>query len=262
MSNIHQSIKHLAVPIETLVPLEGNPRKGNVDAIMASYREFGQVKPVVVRRNPDGTATVIAGNHQVEACRRLGWAEVAVIELPEADEARAIAYALADNRTVELGSTDDDLLFEMLERADGYDDLFESLGWDDFELESMLSNYETDDSEGGYVAPVMIPTPDFQNAPTIIPPIEVRPNATAMNDGTNDFVAPSSVNTNTAVTQGAPAIVNVPTKAVVQYTLVFDTAEQQRKWYDFIRWLKSDPSYDGTTTAERLLNFIDAHANY
>jgi hypothetical protein len=48
-------------------------------------------------------------------------------------------------------------------------------------------------------------------------------------------------------------------RAVVQYTIVFDGTDQQTKWYDFIRWLKSDPGTDGATTAERLINFIEAH---
>ena len=64
---IHPSIKKLAKPIDSLLPLEGNPRRGDIGAIAASYREFGQVKPIVVRDNEDGTFTVIAGNHQLEA---------------------------------------------------------------------------------------------------------------------------------------------------------------------------------------------------
>lgn len=256
-SNIHESIRHLAVPIDTLVPLEGNPRKGNVDAIVASYREFGQVKPVVVRRNPNGTATVIAGNHQVEACRRLGWNEIAVVEL-SADDARAVAYALADNRTNELGSTDDTLLYEMLEKADGYDSLFESLGWDDFEFASMEHDYLHED-DNTYTPPVMRNLDDTTMPPVASP---VTPIVTTRTDGETELVAPSSVNTSQAITQGAPSVVSNPTKAVVQYTLVFESAEQQRKWYDFIRWLKADAGYDGDTTAERLLNFIDSHANY
>lgn len=259
MSNIHESIRHLAVPIDTLVPLEGNPRKGNIDAIVASYSEFGQVKPVVVKRNDDGTATVIAGNHQVEACRRLGWTEIAVVELP-ADDMRAIAYALADNRTNELGSTDSDLLYEMLEQAgDGYGDLFESLGWDDFEMASMESDYK-DDDDNTYIPPVIInPTP----TPTYGEPVEppVRAVTTVREDGETELSAPANVNTSQAITQGSPSIVSNPVKSIVQYTLVFDSAEQQRKWYDFIRWLKADAGYDGTTTAERLLNFIDSHTN-
>lgn len=256
MNNIHESIRHLAVPIESLVPLEGNPRKGNVDAIVASYKEFGQVKPVVVRDNGDGTSTVIAGNHQVEACRRLGWTEIAVVQFG-GDDARAIAYALADNRTNELGSVDSNLLYEMIGEADEYLDLFESLGWDDFEFASMEDNYTSDD-DGTYVPPVMQP---LDNTPPAAPS-QPSPVFTRDADGETTLSAPASVDTNTAVTQGAPAVVNNPTKAVVQYTLVFDSADQQRKWYDFIRWLKADAGYDGDTTAERLLNFIDSHANY
>lgn len=255
MNEIHDSIRHLAVDIATLVPLEGNPRKGNVDAIVASYREFGQVKPVVIRRNDDGTATVIAGNHQVEACRRLGWSQIAAIELT-ADDARAVAFALADNRTNELGTTDDDLLYEMLEKVDGYGDLLDGLGWDDFEVASMEHDYRNED-DNSYTPPVMVnmdtPSPA---SPTIAPVVTSRP------DGEREYTAPSTVDTSQAIKQGAPSVVTNPTKTIVQYTLVFDSAEQQRKWYDFIRWLKADAGYDGDTTAERLLNFIDSHANY
>lgn len=256
MSNIHDSIRHLAVPLDSLVPLDGNPRKGNVDAIVASYGEFGQVKPVVIRRNNDGTATVIAGNHQVEACRRLGWTEIAAVEL-SGDDARAVAFALADNRTNELGTTDDDLLYEMLEKVGGYDDLFGSLGWDDFEVASMEHDYRNED-DNTWVAPVMR---DLDAIPSPVEP-PVAPVRTTTADGETEYSAPSSVNTSQAITQGAPSVVSNPTKAVVQYTLVFESAEQQRKWYDFIRWLKADAGYDGDTTAERLLNFIDSHANY
>ena len=48
MSGIHPSLKSLAVDIDSLDYLEGNPRIGNVEAIMASYSEFGQVKPIVI----------------------------------------------------------------------------------------------------------------------------------------------------------------------------------------------------------------------
>lgn len=82
MSNgIHPSLMGMAVDIDTLLPLEKNPRVGDVDAITASYVEFGQVKPIVAKRNDDGTATVIAGNHQLEAAKILGWDQIAVIYL-------------------------------------------------------------------------------------------------------------------------------------------------------------------------------------
>lgn len=253
MSNIHESIRHLAVPISTLVPLENNPRRGDVDAIVASYREFGQIKPVVVRPNGDGTSTVIAGNHQVEACKRLGWETIAVVEF-DGDNTRAVAFALADNRTNELGATDSNLLYEMIEQAEQYSTLFEKLGWDDFEFASMEDNYITEDDDGTYTPPVI----QQFDTPTATQP---SPIATRGEDGETTLTAPQSVDTNTAITQGAPSVVNNQSKTIVQYTLVFDSSEQQRKWYDFIRWLKADAGYDGDTTAERLLNFIDTHSN-
>jgi hypothetical protein len=52
------------------------------------------------------------------------------------------------------------------------------------------------------------------------------------------------------------------TKAVVQYMLVFDEADQQRRWYDFLRWLRTDSGTKGDTIAERILHFIDDHADF
>lgn len=253
-SNIHESIRHLAVDITKLVPLDGNPRKGNVDAIMASYKEFGQVKPVVVKKNDDGTLTVIAGNHQVEACRRLGWKEVAVVEFA-GDDARAIAFALADNRTTELGLVDNDLLFELMEKLDeDYDDLFVSLGWDEFEFASIESDYGSEDNDNSFVPPVMIePVTPVTPASPVMRVVE-----TESGEG---VVAPANTDIGKALTQGASAVVgNSGSRAVVQYTLVFDDGDQQRRWYDFVRWIKTAPAYDGDTTAQRILSFIDAHA--
>ena len=67
MNGIHESLTSLSIPIGSLVSLKDNPRRGDVDAIAASYKEFGQVKPIVVVQNNDGKYTVIAGNHQFEA---------------------------------------------------------------------------------------------------------------------------------------------------------------------------------------------------
>ena len=40
-------------------------------------------------------------------------------------------------------------------------------------------------------------------------------------------------------------------------TTAISNAEEQAKWYSFLRWLKSHPSFSGETTSERLINFID-----
>lgn len=112
---IHADLAPLAVPLDTLDALPGNPRRGDVAAVVRSYAEFGQRKPIVARRREDGTGggVVIAGNHQLAAARELGWDEIAVVWVDD-DDVRAKAFALADNRTADLGSYDDEALAAML----------------------------------------------------------------------------------------------------------------------------------------------------
>ena len=251
---IHPSIKKLAKPIDELVPLEGNPRRGDIDAIAASYREFGQVKPIVVKDNGDGTFTVIAGNHQLEAAKKLGWTEIAVIVL-EADDDRAIAFALADNRTMELGYSEQSDIADMLSQiSDSYPDLLADLRWDEFEMAAIEEwterNIETEE-ETGYVAPVMVSPPFSDN-------VHVEANE----DGENVMKTKSNVDAREVATRGSTAINSAGSQAIVQYTLVFDSPDQQKLWYDFVKFLRSSPVYEGTTTAERLIQFIEAHADF
>lgn len=256
---IHPSIRDLAVPIESLVLLENNPRKGDIGAIAASYRQFGQVKPIVVRSNGDGTSTVIAGNHQLQAAKQLGWDEIAVVEL-DATDTEAIAFALADNRTAELGFTDNSIVSELLSEVvdAGYADFLEELHWDEFEIAAISEwtekNEPAEVDERGYVAPVLITQPE----------VDKRVVETTKNDdGEVVLTATQTVDTHDAVTRGSTAINSGGGgSAIVQYTLVFDDSEQQKDWYQFVRYLKSSVVYDGDTTAERLMNFIRAHADY
>ena len=252
---IHPSIEHLAVPVKSLVPLENNPRKGDLGAIIASYRQFGQVKPIVVKTNGDGTSTVIAGNHQLEAAKQMGWTEIAVVEL-EGDDKEAIAFALADNRTSELGFTDNSLALELMAEIPEYSYFLEELQWDEFERAALTEwadkNDPDEEEEKGYVAPVLVK------------PIDSKVVSTSKNDeGETVLTATESVDSQDAVTRGSTAINSGGGgSAVVQYTLVFDDADQQKDWYAFIRYLKSSPVYEGDTTAERLMNFVQSHADY
>ena len=106
---IADDLTTLAYPIEKLKHLDGNPRKGNVEAVKKSYEKFGQRKPIVATKDGE----VISGNHQLAAARELGWNKIAVV-FTDDDELTAKAFALADNRTADLGTYDDDLLADML----------------------------------------------------------------------------------------------------------------------------------------------------
>ena len=87
----------------------------DINAIAASYATHGQQKTIVALE--DGT--VIAGNGQLLAAKKLGWTHIAAVVFK--DEKAAKAYALADNRTAELSKWDEAELSKQLEAlaADG-----------------------------------------------------------------------------------------------------------------------------------------------
>ena len=127
----------LARPIDQLHPLPGNPRIGNVEAVMRSYNTFGQRKPIVARR--DGT--VIAGNHQLEAAKRLGWTQIAVVYVDD-DDTTAQAFALADNRTAELGTYDNEALAAMLQAVSIDAELLEATAYTMDDVNDLLAEIE------------------------------------------------------------------------------------------------------------------------
>lgn len=255
-NKISEDLLSLALEIDDLVPLEKNPRRGNVDAIMASYEEFGQMKPIVVRPNNDGTFTVVAGNHQLQAAKKLGWDKIAAVQM-NADNERAVAFALADNRTMELGHTDSSMLNDMvIDLYDGFPELFEGLGWDEFEIaaieESQIASETISPIADAYFTPV-IQNPVQPSAPVNI-------NVEESEDGVRRIVAGNDVDHNRVAVSGSTIVSpGSSPQAVVQYTIVFDNPEQQRRWYEFIRYLRNDPGISGSTTAEKLMDFIDMH---
>ena len=256
--NIDDSIIELATSVELLKPLEKNPRKGDIAAIKASYSQFGQLKPIVAVEDEDGTFTVIAGNHQLRAAKELGWQEIAVAVV-SLSEKEALAFALAENKISELGSNDGELLFDLISDVTQsefiQDDLFDAIGWDDFAIAAMenkiiLSETPIETDSGTWSAPqivvssVPVMSDDGEGTAAIISP-------------TPTSISPS-VPTETIVTQGSTSTkVEGGSSAAIQFTLVFSNAEEQAKWYSFLRWLKSHPSFAGETTSERLISFID-----
>jgi hypothetical protein len=135
---IIESLKHIAISVDQLKNWEKNPRVGSIEAVARSLEKFGQRKPIVVNKR---TNEVIAGNHTIMAAKSLGWKEVAAVWVDD-DEATAQAYAIADNRTHDLGAYDEQALAALVEElantdlilAAGYgeqdiEDLYEASGY-------------------------------------------------------------------------------------------------------------------------------------
>lgn len=70
----------------------------NLEAVRESLRQYGQKKPIVVRRQ---TMVVVAGNGTLEAARSLGWTKLAAV-VQDMTDVEAAGYGIADNRTAEL----------------------------------------------------------------------------------------------------------------------------------------------------------------
>jgi DNA modification methylase len=163
MSNIAKDLQPLVVPIDNLTPLDENPRRGDVDAVARSYKQFGQRKPIVARRksNKNGkpTGMVIAGNHQLLAAKSLGWTEIAVVFVDD-DAKTAKAFALADNRTHDLGDYDNVMLASLLEELKLDDNLFAATGYTPTDLKDILTLNAKKAKLAGNTDPDDIPTPD------------------------------------------------------------------------------------------------------
>jgi len=105
--------------VDKIHPDPSNARKHsprNIDAIAASLHRFGQQKPIVV----DSSGVVRAGNGTLEAAKKLGWTEVAVVQ-SDLEGAEMTAFAIADNRTAELAEWDDEVLAATLQALDDAD---------------------------------------------------------------------------------------------------------------------------------------------
>ena len=167
--NIADGLTDLLHPVADLHELPGNPRRGDVEAVKASYQRFGQRKPIVVRTGDDGQVVVVAGNHQLKAVRELGWEQVAVVWADDLTADEATAFALADNRVADLGSYDDADLLAMLQDADdltgtGYtdtdvDDLVRLLAFDPMgDIDDLLGEVgDLDGSEGNVTVRLDLP---------------------------------------------------------------------------------------------------------
>ena len=109
--------------IADLWELPGNPHDGDDRAVADSLARFGQVKPIAV--SADGC--VIAGNTTFRAARDLlGWSRIAGVEMTH-EEAEAKAYALADNRTAQLGRDDPERMVAFF----GEIEEWSGIGWDE-----------------------------------------------------------------------------------------------------------------------------------
>lgn len=150
-------VRTVTMPTADLRPYRGNPRRGDVDAIAASLEAHGQYRPLVVN---EGSHTghaleVLAGNHTLQAARKLGWEEV-LVSVVDVDEQQAAKIVAVDNRTNDLADYDTDALLDLLR---GLDDL-DGTGYDTDDVDELVS----DDEGAPGAADLLEPEDDKYNA--------------------------------------------------------------------------------------------------
>lgn len=105
----------------------------NLHSIASSLDKFGQQKPIVI--TADGT--ILAGNGTAQAAAKLGWKELSVVVAPDTwDAATAKAFAIADNRSAELATWDNQQLLGTLQELTP--DLILATGFSDVDIENMM----------------------------------------------------------------------------------------------------------------------------
>jgi ParB-like chromosome segregation protein Spo0J len=131
------------IKIEELIKDDNNAREHsteNMNAITKSLKQFGPARSIVV----DKDDVVRAGNGTFEAARELGIENVRVIEASDNEliavqrkdwnDATAKGYAIADNRSAELGEWNHDVLSSTMKKIDDLIDL-SGLGFSDAQLD-------------------------------------------------------------------------------------------------------------------------------
>lgn len=189
----------IAVAPSSLRNYHRNPRKGNVDSVVASLKAHGQYRPITANI---GTHTgrpneVLAGNHTLKAFRKLAayepdddrWNAI-LVHWVDVDEDQAKRIVLADNRTSEKGSYDYAALYDL------------------------LSDVSHDLTGLGYTAEDL----DTISATGLGSDVEV-------DLGLDDDDEPPAESAG----RGNP---------VISYDIVFDSDEQKLVWTDFVNWLR------------------------
>jgi len=133
------------VPIGSLKPHPANPRRGNTDMLVMSLQEHGQYRPIVAQTS---TRHILAGNHTWRAAKQLGWTEIAVTWL-DADDKTALRVLIADNRTADLATYDNEALATLLRSLPD----LAGTGFDRYDLDELEKVFAGSGSEGGATKP-------------------------------------------------------------------------------------------------------------
>lgn len=137
--------------IEEVFPYEKNPRNNDeaVSAVMESIKEFGFKIPIVITSDN----VVVAGHTRIKAAKELGIEEVPCIIADDLNEEQIRAFRLADNKSAEIATWDEELLQQELSEImdidmslfgfeDGETDFADEIEDDKYTMKTNIPQYE------------------------------------------------------------------------------------------------------------------------
>lgn len=130
------------VSTKRIKPYRDNPRIGNIEMVAESLAKNGQFKGIVVQSENAEYAPgeILAGNHTYLAARRLGWTDI-LVSWVSVEEDHAKRIVLADNRTSDKGSYDEQMLQDLLQSLPTLD----GTGYDNGVLEKLVKQQQEDE---------------------------------------------------------------------------------------------------------------------
>lgn len=151
-----EKIEIIYKQVDALVPYVNNPRnnEGAVDKVASSIKEFGFRVPIVV----DEDNVIVTGHTRLLAAKKLGLEEVPTVSATGLTKAQIKAFRLADNKTSEFATWNDEMLKIEFEELRELDFDLSDTGFTDFEIEEIFADgfedipddveIEKDDGEG------------------------------------------------------------------------------------------------------------------
>lgn len=136
------------LPIEELIPYANNARVHGgqqIDEIVASIKEFGFTSPILIDENN----VLIAGHGRIKAGKIVGLVKLPCIRLAGLSENQKKALRIADNQIPMNASWDLDLLMQEVQELDLAEFDLSILAFDEKMLDSLLSDNELVDLDGG-----------------------------------------------------------------------------------------------------------------
>jgi DNA modification methylase len=140
-------------PLDRIQPYANNLRHNDqaVDAVARSIEQFGFRQPIVV----DEQDIIIVGDTRYKAALKLGLVEVPVHVATGLTPAQAKAYRIADNKTAQLATWDDDALLKELLELEKLDFVLDLTGFSAEELNELMAPEPSD----GLTDPDDVPAP-------------------------------------------------------------------------------------------------------